>query len=239
MYVAFFIIHDDFSKVKLEQFTSLYNAIRECALDKNICHMYFSSSRDVHKFDTYFKGGLFTNALLHHSTTQSKTDRQREVECYKSLVLPNPYEYHWIIKVRPDLAFLDAMIFSGMRLKYSKDSIQARARFYNGPRRLKKNEKSRWYNSEKLQQESYKFHDKELLIILDDQVYMVPVGLQYHAFRSIEPNWSNQSLWMGSISNTHPEKNQSLEWTQREIPLKIIELHFVKYVEFAKYNNGV
>jgi len=239
MYVAFFILHEDFSKIKSNLFKSVFNVIQECSKDNNICHLYFHSSREVHKFDTYFKGNVFTNIVLHHIESNAQSERHRAVECYNTLLAPNPYEYHWIIKVRPDLLFFDHMIFSGIRQKYPMDSIQARARFYFGPKKLKKNEKSRWYESAEAEQESYKKMDDERLIILDDQVYMIPVGFQYHAFKSSKPGPSEQSFWMGLVSNQTSEKEQSLEWARRALPLKITEMHFVKLSDFDQYNLGL
>jgi hypothetical protein len=238
MFIAFFIIHSDFSKIDEKIFKSVFTVIQECALDNNICHLYFHSSRNVHKFDKFFSNTTFTRLEMNHIESHSPSIRQRAVDCYQKMASKNPYEYHWIIKIQPDLLFFDRNIFRYIRNKYPQNCIIGRARFYVGPKKLKKNEKSRWYTSEESQQTSYRYHDYEQLTILDDQVYMVPFGLQYHAFLRAEPDFSEQSFWMSSVPNDNSEKVQSLEWVQRNIPLKITELNFVRLSDFDEYNEG-
>ena len=238
MFIAFFIIHPDFSKIDTKTFKSAFNVIQECSSDNNICHLYFNSSRNVHKFDMFFSNTTFTKLEMNHIESNSPSIRHRAVECYKQMASKNPYEYHWIIKIQPDLLFFDKNIFRSIRSKYERDSIIGRSRFYFGPRKLKKNEKSRWYTSEESQHASYRYYEDERLVILDDQVYMIPFGLQYHAFVREKPDVSKQSFWMGSIPNDNPEKMQSLEWVQRNIPLKITEMNFVRLSDFNEYNEG-
>lgn len=241
MYIAFFIIHKNFKFINEKYFTTIRTAILNCVNDTNHVHLYFNSERDVHKYDKYFKHSRFR--LFHHTTPNYTNDIDMAKVCY-DLSTKSGYDYHWIIKLRPDLLIFDPNIFTNLKTKYDSSFIHARCKFYVGPSNLKKHHKSNW--------EFYTHinHYKESLLIMDDQMYMIPYTLQYFAFTASSmnidiPNNNNnlknlKNIFVHSISikdmEDTPEKKQTVLWNHFDIPLKINELFVVLMSDLRTYN---
>ena len=146
------IIHENFEKVKSNYFRTIQTAIYNCLNDKHYVHIFFQSSNNVHKFDKYFSHGrikLF-HSVIKSYTNDVLTSYTNDVKisniCYKEQISKTGFDYHWIIKLNPDILIFDEFIFKDIRTKYSYKHIHARSRFYIGPIQLKKHQKSKTFN---------------------------------------------------------------------------------------------
>tara|TARA_Y100000389_G_scaffold57346_1_gene53379 strand:- start:311 stop:829 length:519 start_codon:yes stop_codon:yes gene_type:complete len=163
--------------------------------------------------------------------------------CY-DLSTTSGYDYHWIIKLRPDLLIFDPNIFVNLKTKYDSSFIHTRCKFYVGPSNMKKHNKSNWESFAHIN------HHKEKLVIVDDQMYMIPYTLQYFAFTASAmniniPNNNNnyktlQNIFAQSISiadmEDTPEKKQTVLWNHFDIPLKVNEFYIVLMDDLKTYN---
>jgi hypothetical protein len=246
MYIAIVIAHDNFGNIKESFFTHIKKAIDNCVNDNHNVHIYFYSKNSIHKFDKFFNHKRYR--LNHIIDLKYTNDFKSVFTCYHNHIVKAGYDYHWLIKIRPDLLVFDPNIFNNIRSKYSYDSIHARARYYIGTKDLKKHQRSDWGDSAKQIL-------KDTLHIADDQLYMIPYPLQYFAFSKstleIETNHQTNvhktdelsklhSLYEASIHNIIdcPEKTQTLLWKRFNIPIKIAEFYVVVAKDFGKYNDA-
>ena len=239
MYIAFAFLHPNFNQINEYYFTSMKNSILNCVNDKNIVHVYFASNKNVHKYDQYFKHSRIS--LFHLS--KYKDDITTMHECYSEKMVHAGFDYHWIVKLRPDMLVFDKNIFVNMRTKYSTKHIHARSRLYSGPLTLSKNQKSNWDHH------SHSKNSDQNLLVMDTQLYMIPYPLQFFAFKSSSlgvPSGNNRKHSMDDIENTptlsidqlkpSPEVDQTLVWNRFNIPLHIAELHVVLMSDLNAYN---
>jgi hypothetical protein len=126
--------------------------------------------------------------------------------------------YDWYMKFRPDTILLENINFNIL----SENAINARARVYNGPSKIKYgmsvNGEGVWKNTGDCH-----YSDEERDIILDDMVFIFHKNIvQSNAFNKIDS----------------PMEHRANEWTQtaifnsREIPLNVVGI----YLCFSKYN---
>lgn len=221
------LILSDLKKVNMKYFHHFVNALLNCKNDNNIVHIFISSTYNVHYLDSHLK----PFKLFHLKSSNEKNIDKRH-ECYRDLILTSLYEYHWIIHARPDLLIFDKNIFNNIRKKYSSNYIHARARYYTGPEKLTKNEKSYWNVND---EDSYKYSKTNDLLILDNNIFFVPQLLSYKAFKN-KFETQHQNIHFKSVSNDSTEKQQSLLWYNEKIPLNIIHLVFVPPENMLPYN---
>lgn len=241
MYIAFVIQHTNFNLINERYFASMQQSILNCAKDKNIVHIYFCSNRKVHKFDKFFRNSRIE--LFHMPEYSNNIDTMRK--CYSELIVHSGFDYHWIIKTRPDMLVFDKNLFVNMRVKYDSTHIHARSRLYSGPITLTKNQKSNWDDRSHVKSNS------ENLLVMDDEMYLIPYPLQFFAFKSsslgVLPNnngiYSIHDLREKDISTVtidqlkpFPELNQTLIWNRFNIPLKVSELHAIRFGRLNQYN---
>jgi hypothetical protein len=251
MYIAFMIIHENFEKVKSNYFRTIQTAIYNCLNDKHYVHIFFQSSNNVHKFDKYFSHGrikLF-HSVIKSYTNDVLTSYTNDVKisniCYKEQISKTGFDYHWIIKLNPDILIFDEFIFKDIRTKYSYKHIHARSRFYIGPIQLKKHQKSHWDNYSHIQ------YPKETLSIMDDQLFMIPYPLQFFAFKIGSPEkqqeltqkYSNLQNIEGSLYDMSihkmedsSEKQQTMLWKRFNIQIKITEFYVVSIDKIPLFN---
>jgi hypothetical protein len=240
MYIAFAFLHPNFNNINETYFTSMKSSILNCVNDKNFVHIYFASNNNVHKYDKFFKHSRIS---LYHLSNY-KDDITTMNECYFHTINQSGFDYHWIIKLRPDILVFDKNIFVNIRSKYDTKHIHARSRFYSGPLTLSKNQKSNWNDN------SHVENSNQNLLVMDNQLYMIPYSLQFFAFKSsslgLLPNngiYNEHDLQNKDISSVYidqlkpfPELNQTLLWNRFNIPLKITELNVVLMSDLNQYN---
>ena len=125
--------------------------------------------------------------------------------------------YDWYIKIRPEIKLLENINFSMM----SENSINSRARIYNGPKKIKYGMSVNGEGIWKHTGNCY-YADNEHSVTLDDQIFIFHKNiLEMGAFDRIQPG--------DSLEN---ETFQTDIWNTRNIPLNVIGI----YVEFKKYN---
>ena len=240
MYIAFLIVHHDFRFVNSRHFQTIQKAIMNCVNDNHYVHIYFASRRNLHRYDKLF---LHKNIELFHKTYNVyTTDIDVTRHLYHTMILDNDIDYHWMIKLRPDLIIFDSNIFVDMRTKYNPNVIHARLRYYIGPKKIKKNERSYYDHSSIIE------HNTELLKLYDNQFYIIPYTLQYFAFKptfhkikKIEiPYVSNYSIIRLSEKMNNefvPEKTQTQLWNVYNLPIQINEFNVVSIHHLFMYNN--
>ena len=242
------IIHKNFNELYERYFNTIQKAIYNCLDDKNYVHIYFNSKHDVHKYDKYFKHGRIK--LIHTTFDNYINDIDTANVCFHNKIMKEGFDYHWIIKLNPDLLIFDESIFKNMRTKYSYKHIHARSRYYIGPMQLKKHQKSNWKS------DSHVKYPKQTLSIMDDQLYMIPYPLQFFAFKAssvgikLPETPANKKKFqykdLKNVRSLHdmtihqmvdsPEKNQTILWNMFNIPITITELYVVSFKSLASYN---
>ena len=228
MYIAFMLVLSDMKKVNIKYFHHFVNALLTCKNDKNIIHLFICATHNLHYLDYHLK----QFKLFHLKSTEENNIDKRH-ECYQKLILTSPYEYHWIIHARPDVLIFDKNIFNNIRHKYSSNFIHARARYYTGPEKLTKNEKSYWNINDENYYKNSKTND---LLILDNNIFFVPQILSYRTFKKNTFRNLNQNVHFKTISDKSIEKQQGILWYNEKIPLNIIHLVFVPPEDMLAYN---
>lgn len=241
MFVAFMITHLDFNNTNDKYFHKISNAITKCLNDKNYVHIFFSSSSNLHKYDKFFNHGRYE--LFHIKTNEEiRNDVDLDIHCYTKLVSKTGFDYHWIIKIQPDLLIFDENIFNHIKTKYNALNVHCRVRYYVGPKILIKHERSNWENS-------YTTFPKEILSIYDNQLYMIPYHLQVFAFQKNKHPIAASSrnitdfskvtsfydLKIDDIQNCD-EKTQTLMWIAFNIPVNIQHFYVVLYEDLQQHN---
>jgi len=146
------------------------------------------------------------------------TDRQLTKMCKFITTVKSTLNYDWYIKTRPEIRLLEQIDFSMM----SPDSINARARMYEGPRQIK------YGSSVPTKFPTYRsiaFNIHEVTVVLDDQIYIFSHGIITKGcfekgntvFQSVENEWCHTDYW-----------------TKKNIPLHIVGLNVI----FNKYNDN-
>ena len=227
MYIAFMLILSDMKKVNLKYFGHVVNALLNCK-QNNIVHLFISATYNLHHLDSHLK-----KFKIFHIKSSPKSEIDQRNDCYHNLVMKSDFEYHWIINVRPDVLIFDTNIFYNIRQKFDPNFIHARARYYIGPKVLSKNEKSFWKLDDEA--DAFKFSKTTDLIILDNNIFLVPQSLSYRVFK----NTNNANLGENKHFETviqSLEKTQSLIWYNENIPLNIAYLVFVPPEKMLSYN---
>jgi hypothetical protein len=126
-------------------------------------------------------------------------------------------DYDYYMKIRPDLKLLENINFDLL----SENAINARARVYFGPKKIK-------YGMSKNLPECF-YDENEHYIIVDDQIYIFHKKvLQNGAFDIIE--FGSIRGWWGDIEN---ECVHSKVFESRNIPINIIGIN----LEFTRDNS--
>jgi len=125
-------------------------------------------------------------------------------------------DYDWYMKIRPDIKVLEQIPMDSL----SMHSINARARVYYGPRKIKYgmsvNGEGGWINAG-----DRHYSETEHNIILDDMFFMFHhTIIGWNAFDRIEP-CRDKGEW-----------EQTLTFKERNIPINVIGIH----LENTKYN---
>ena len=125
-------------------------------------------------------------------------------------------DYDWYLKIRPHIKLLDTIEFDML----SEHAINARARVYNGPRKIKYgmsiNGQGCWKNIGDCH-----YADIEHNIILDDMIYIFHKNIvQNNAFNKI------------SITKHQDEWEHTRVFNERNIKLNVIGINLC----FTKYN---
>jgi hypothetical protein len=143
------------------------------------------------------------------------TSRQLSKICNFITANYGALDYDWFVKFRPDLKLLEPINFNAL----SDLAINARARVYNGPRKIKFgmsiNGEGMWRHVG-----DCKYDDVEHDIILDDQLFIFHTNVIAHgAFDKTES------------PNKQDEWGHSNLWKERNIPLHVIgiNLFITKY----------
>jgi hypothetical protein len=242
MYIAFFVIHKDFSLLKTKYVQNLKVVIENCVNDNNFVHIFFSSPKHTNMFDKLFTQ---TRVEMFHDKSKQTDEIQSASNLYFNYLSKTGYDYDWIIKIRPDMLFFDKNIFHGIRTKFKTNMIHARARYYVGKKSLSKHQRSNWGNS-------YKQYELDRLLIMDDQVYLIPFRYFPYVFSKQAISTQFKDLQKGEITDFTkvesfydmdiskiadcPEKRQTLIWNDAKIPLNIVELYCIKLSDLNLYN---
>lgn len=128
-------------------------------------------------------------------------------------------DYDWYMKIRPDLKLLENINFDLL----SENAVNARARVYFGPKRIK-------YGMSTIEGEC-RYHDIEHNVRLDDQLFIFHKNvLQNGAFDKIEVG--SVTGWWGTNEN---EWVHSIVFESRNIPLNVIgiNLEFTREKKFS------
>ena len=178
------------------------------AVDVDYCAI--SSCDDFHNYEKIiqFKYKIVNNKQQLSKICDFITDNTLELD------------YDWYIKIRPDIKLLENINFDIL----SKNAINARARVYNGPLKIKHgmsvNGEGSWKNIG-----DCTYREKESHIVLDDQLYIFHKNI----------------IEMGGFNKLDDIVDQQHEWThtkifsQRKISLNVvgINLCIMKYNAFS------
>ena len=242
MFISFIITHHDFRFVNSKHFNTIATAINNCVNDNHYVHIYFASTRNIHRYDHHFK---HRNIELIHKTIPNYTnDIEVTRNLFQTTILDNGFDYHWMIRVQPDHIILDKNIFVNIRNKYNPNFLYTRLRYYVGRDTIKKNQRSYYDHSSIIK------YNQDLLFICDNQFYMIPHTLQYYAFKT-NPNHINNNLNLPisldpdvqrifNIVNSPeniPEKTQTILWNSQNVPIKINDFNIVSIHNLYMYNN--
>jgi hypothetical protein len=122
-------------------------------------------------------------------------------------------DYDWYIKFRPEVKLLEQINFNDLLIT----SINARARVYTGPKKIKYGGSTGgigvWKNTK-----HYYYNDEEKDIILDDHIYFFHHNIiKLGGFQRIEPHCDDhESEWF-----------HTKYWNLRNIPLNVIGINMV------------
>jgi hypothetical protein len=187
-------------------------------LDMDVEYCGISNQDDFHTYETIIP---FTYKIIN-------TKQQFSKICDFITAHKSELDYDWYMKIRPDIKLLEQIPFSIL----SDNAINARARVYFGPKKIK--------HGMSINGEGYWKHvgdcaygNIEHYVVLDDMLFIFHKNvLQMGAFEKIEPF----SGWWGA---------RELEWTQakifkeRNISLNVIGLHLecTKHHTFSGHVN--
>lgn len=140
------------------------------------------------------------------------TARQITKICDFISMVESELDYDWYMKTRPDIRIIEPFTFDS----FSPTAINARARVYRGPKRIKYgmsiNGEGRYANVGDC---FYDEHEKE--IVLDDMMFIFhDTVIRLGAFRPIP---------IGNAREDHIEWVQSYIWNQRGIGMNVVGLY--------------
>jgi hypothetical protein len=126
-------------------------------------------------------------------------------------------DYDWYMKIRPDIKLLENINFDIM----SNNAVNARARVYNGPSKIKYgmsvNGEGRWKNVGDCH-----YSEKEHNIILDDQLFIFHRNVVHlKGFNKIQEETPGYEEW-----------KQAAIFNSRNISMNVVGI----YLEITKYN---
>lgn len=178
-------------------------------LDVEVDYCGVSSENDFHNYEHIipFKYKIINSKHQISKICDFITD-------YKSVL-----DYDWYMKIRPEVVLLENINFDNL----SENAVNARARVYHGPRKIKYgmsiNGPGIWKNVGDC------FYDKiEHDIILDDMLFIFHKNIvDMGAFDKFEPFGGSDNEW-----------KQAKLYNDRNIPLNVIGIHFKE----TKYGNS-
>jgi hypothetical protein len=132
-------------------------------------------------------------------------------------------DYDWYMKIRPDVKLLENINFDLM----SEDAINARAREYYGPRKIKYgtsiNGEGCWKNIV-----GCHYASNEHSVVLDDMLFVFHKNIiQLNGFDKIEPERQGNEEW-----------NQTTIFKSRNIPLNVIGIYLVN-TKYDTYSGDI
>lgn len=131
-------------------------------------------------------------------------------------------EYDWYIKIRPDIRLLEPINFKLL----SENAINARARQYTGPKKIKYGMsvggKGVWENIKECYYDDIETHN-----ILDDQLFIF-----HHNIINLGAFTPNELLDDYLIGNNAHEWSQTRLWKLHNIDLNVIGINLI----FTKFN---
>ena len=148
-------------------------------------------------------------------------------------------DYHWFIKWRPDLRLIGDIDFDSL----CEDSINARARVYIGPKKVKYGKSVNGKGAFLGVTDGGYYRDSEKEIVLDDMVYIFSNNLiKQGAFDSVEDMYKNNvmfrsetlKVWESYTGQEH-EWFHAAVWKARNIGLNIIGINLenIKWGSFS------
>jgi hypothetical protein len=190
--------------------------LKECMKNNKLEIDYcgISSNNDFHNYEP----------IINFKYKMVNSKRQLSKICDFITEYKSELNYDWYMKIRPDVRLLDTIAFDTL----DKHAINARARIYNGPRRIEHgmsvNGEGRWKHVGDCLYSTYE-HD----IILDDQVYIFHNSVvKNNAFEKfLEPLFPEQELQHAQLFN------------KRKIPFNVIGINlcFVRNRSFSGHIN--
>jgi hypothetical protein len=172
-----------------------------------------SNSYDFHVFEDIisFKYKVINPKNQIHKICDFITDNKNELN------------YDWYIKIRPDIQLLEPIDFNIL----SENAINARARCYVGPKKIKYGISVNGEGIWKDVNDGQTYDKEEKHIMLDDMIYIFHHNIiNLGAF---EPFEILHSIWRGNAAD---ESSQTNLWISRNINLNVIGIN----VLLTKYN---
>jgi hypothetical protein len=176
-------------------------------LDMDVEYCGISNQDDFHNYESLisFKYKIINTKRQFSKICDFITDYQMNVD------------YDWYMKIRPDIKLLENINFDIM----SKNAVNARARVYNGPSKIKYgmsvNGQGGWKNVGDCH-----YSEKEHNIILDDQLFIFHRNVVHlKAFNKIQEETPGYDEW-----------KQAAIFNSRNIPMNVVGI----YLEITKYN---
>jgi len=184
----------------------LNNYFREQNIEVDYCGI--SNQYDFHHYEHIIR---FTYKIINPNLQLSKI-------CDFITQYKSTFNYTWYIKIRPDIKLLEPIPFDIL----SETAINARARVYHGPKKIKYGMSVNGEGCYKNIGDCY-FDNIEHDVILDDQLFI------FHQNIIHKNAFDNKNI------NPYPKQDEYKQteiWTNRNIPLNVVGI----YVEFTKYN---
>jgi len=183
-------------------------------LDMEVEYCGISNQNDFHNYESIIS---FKYKIVN-------TKRQISKICDFITDYKSELNYDWYMKIRPDIKLLENINFNMM----SENAINARARVYHGPKKIKYgmpiNGEGCWKNIG-----CCYYEDNEHSVILDDMLFI------FHK-KIIELNPFNK---IDNESGEWPEWQQTRIFNSCKIPLNVIGIHLVntRYNAFSGHLN--
>jgi hypothetical protein len=202
------IISDSFDPQWSTNIKQLNECIKNSEIEIDYCGI--SSNNDFHVYEP----------IIHFKYKIVNSKRQLNKICDFITEYRSQLNYDWYMKTRPDIKLLDTIAFYSL----SRHALNARARVYNGPRRIKYgmsvNGEGCWKNIGDCH-----YSDSEHGIVLDDQIYIFHNDvIRKNAFEKILVPFEIEHEW-----------TYAKVFKERKIPFNVIGINacFTKYGVFS------
>ena len=212
MKLLIIIISDKFDEEWCHNIKHLNEYMKNSHIEIDYCGI--SSNDDFHIYEP----------IIHFKYKMVNSKRQLSKICDFITEYKSQLNYDWYMKTRPDVKLLGTIPFN----KLSRNAINARARIYHGPRRIKYgmsiNGEGPWKHVS-----GYYYSRIEHDITLDDQLYIFDnIVVQNNAFEKFsKPLLLEQELEHAQLFN------------ERNIPFNVIGINLclMKYGSFSGHIN--